>query len=59
MRSATKPEFLAAVCGAVKKHRPDASSITKIAVRTHHEYAGDIVATVATLQHSGRLQFRP
>ncbi|MGI8431991.1 MAG: hypothetical protein ACR2MW_06865 [Chthoniobacterales bacterium] len=44
--NATKPEFLAAVCGAVKKHRPDAPAITKVAVRTHHEYAGDIVATV-------------
>lgn len=46
MSDATKPEFLAAVCGAVKKHRLDAPSITKVAVRIHHEYAGDVVATV-------------
>lgn len=46
MSSATKPEFLSAVCGAVKKHRPDASRITRVAVAAHHDYAGDIVATV-------------
>ncbi len=46
MRNATKPEFLSAVCAAVKKHRPKAAAITKVAVSAHREYAGDIVATV-------------
>ncbi|MGI8436634.1 MAG: hypothetical protein ACR2NX_06975 [Chthoniobacterales bacterium] len=46
MRNANKPEFLSAVCAAVKKHRPEASQITRIAVMTHHEYSGDIVATI-------------
>jgi hypothetical protein len=46
MKSATKPQFLSAVCAAVKKHRDVAPEITKVAVSTHREYAGDIVATV-------------
>lgn len=46
MKSATKPEFLSAVCAAVRKHREVAPEITKAAVAAHREYAGDIVATV-------------
>jgi hypothetical protein len=46
MRTATKPEFLSAVCEAVRRHRDEAAAITKVAVKAHHEYAGDIVATV-------------
>lgn len=46
MRNANKPEFLSAVCAAVKKHRPEASQVTRLAVMTHHEYSGDIVATI-------------
>lgn len=46
MRNANKPEFLSAVCAAVKKHRPEASQIARLAVMTHHEYSGDIVTTI-------------
>ena len=46
MKSATKPELLSAVCAAVKKHRDVAPAITRVAIITHREYAGDIVATV-------------
>ncbi len=46
MKSATKPEFLSAVCAAVRKHREAAPQITRVAVAAHREYAGDIVATV-------------
>ncbi|HEX3817129.1 MAG TPA: hypothetical protein VHW03_02440 [Chthoniobacterales bacterium] len=46
MKAATKPEFLSAVCEAVRRHRDAAGAITKVAVKAHHEYAGDIVATV-------------
>lgn len=46
MQTATKPEFLSAVCEAVRRHRDAAGAITKVAVKVHHEYAGDIVATV-------------
>ena len=46
MKTATKPEFLSAVCEAVRRHRDAAGAITKVAVKAHHEYAADIVATV-------------
>lgn len=45
IKSAGKPQFLTAVCAAVKGHRESAAAIAKTAVRSHHEYAGDIVAT--------------
>jgi hypothetical protein len=46
MKTASKPQFLTAVCGAVKEHRKAAPAIAETAVTAHHEYAGDIVATV-------------
>jgi hypothetical protein len=46
MKTANKPQFLTAVCGAVKDHRKAAPAIAETAVGAHHEYAGDIVATV-------------
>jgi hypothetical protein len=46
MKTASKPQFLIAVCGAVKDHRKAAPAIAETAVGAHHEYAGDIVATV-------------
>lgn len=45
IKTAAKPEFLTAVCAAVKTHRNSAPAITKTAVDSHREYAGDIVAT--------------
>ncbi len=57
MSSATKPEFLSAVCGAAKKHRPESSQITRVAVATHHDYAGDIVATVLRCSSSEDCEF--
>ena len=46
MQSATRAEFLFAVCAAVKKHRREAPAIAKVAVVAHREYAGDIVETI-------------
>ena len=46
MKTASKPQFLTAVCGAVKDHRKAAPAIAETAVAAHREYAGDIVATV-------------
>jgi hypothetical protein len=46
MKTASKPQFLTAVCAAVKEHRKAAPAIAETAVTAHHEYAGDIVATV-------------
>jgi len=46
MKTASKPQFLTAVCGAVKDHRKAAPAIAETAVVAHREYAGDIVATV-------------
>ncbi|MGI8957166.1 MAG: hypothetical protein ACR2II_09670 [Chthoniobacterales bacterium] len=43
--TAGKPQFLTAVCAAVKTHRDSAAAITKAAVSDHHEYAGEIVTT--------------
>lgn len=45
LKTAGKPQFLTAVCAAVKSHRNSAPAIAKAAVTAHHEYAGDIVAT--------------
>jgi hypothetical protein len=45
-QSATRTEFIFAVCAAVKKHRRDAPAIVKAAVTAHREYAGDIVETI-------------
>ena len=46
VKTASKPQFLTAVCGAVKDHRKAAPTIAETAVAAHREYAGDIVATV-------------
>jgi len=46
LKTAAKPQFLTAVCGAVKSHRKDAPAIARVAVLAHRDYAGDIVATV-------------
>lgn len=46
MKTANKPQFLTAVCAAVKNHRKAAPAIAETAVAAHKEYAGDIVATV-------------
>lgn len=43
--SATKPQLLAAVCAAVKKHRQDAPQIVRVAVTAHREWTRDIVRT--------------
>lgn len=45
IKSAGKPQFLTAVCAAVKSHHNSAAAITKLAVGSHRDYAGDIVAT--------------
>ena len=45
IKTAGKPQFLTAVCAAIKAHRKSAAAITETAVAAHHEYAGDIVAT--------------
>ncbi|MEO5718357.1 MAG: hypothetical protein ABIR29_07270 [Chthoniobacterales bacterium] len=45
VKTAGKPQFLTAVCAAVKSNPNSAATITKAAVTAHHEYAGDIVAT--------------
>ena len=46
MKNTPKPQFLSAVCAAVKRHRDASPEITKVATGVHREYAGDIVATV-------------
>jgi len=46
MKTANKPQFLTAVCGAVKDNRKAAPAIAETAVGAHREYSGDIVATV-------------
>ncbi|MGI8890773.1 MAG: hypothetical protein ACR2G0_08335 [Chthoniobacterales bacterium] len=45
IRTAGRPQFLTAVCAAIKNHRDSAPAIAKSAVSAHHEYSGDIVAT--------------
>ncbi len=45
LKTAGRPQFLTAVCAAVKSHRQSAAVIAKTAVTAHHEYASEIVAT--------------
>lgn len=45
VNTAGKPQFLTAVCAAVKTHHESAARITKAAVAAHKEYAGEIVTT--------------
>ena len=53
LTTATKPEFLASVCAAVKDHRNIGPEITRTAVSAHREYAADIVATVLRCSANG------
>jgi hypothetical protein len=46
MKTASKPQFLTAVCAAVKLNRKAAPAIAETAVAAHKDYAGDLVATV-------------
>lgn len=46
VKAAGKPQFLTAVCAAVKNNRKAAPSIARAAVSAHREYSGDIIATV-------------
>jgi len=46
LKSATKSEFLGAVCAAVRKRRNAAAAITQAAVVARRESAGDIVEAV-------------
>ena len=46
LKSATKSEFLAAVCGAVRKRRSAAAAITQAAVMARRESTGEIVEAV-------------
>lgn len=57
LTTASKPEFLAAVCAAVKEHRTVAPEITRTAVSAHREYAGDIVSTVLRCSADGDCAF--
>ena len=44
MKTANKPQFLTAVCAAVKNHRKAAPAIAETAVAAHREYAGSRAA---------------
>jgi hypothetical protein len=46
LKSATKSEFLGAVCAAVRKQRAAAAAITQAAVLARRESAGDILGAV-------------
>ena len=46
LKSATKSEFLGAVCAAVRERRGAAAAITQAAVTVRRESAGDIVGAV-------------
>lgn len=46
LKTARKPQFLAAVSAAIKNHRKSAPCVARIAVATHREYSGDIVAAI-------------
>jgi hypothetical protein len=46
IKSAGKPQFLTALCAAVRNHHKDSAAIAHVAAAAHKEYAGDIVATV-------------
>jgi len=52
LKTATKSQFLGAVCAAVRKQRIAASAITQAAVTARRESAGDIVGAV--LRCSGK-----
>lgn len=53
--TAGKPQFLTAVCAAVKNNQDSAAAITKAAVTAHHEYASDIVATAVRCAHGEQI----
>ncbi len=53
VNTAGKPQFLTAVCAAVKSNPTAVAAITKAAVTAHHEYAGDIVATAIRCANDG------
>ncbi len=57
IKRATKPEFLAALCGAVRKHRTVAAAITEAAVGTRREFTGEIVGTVLRCGAKGDCKF--
>jgi hypothetical protein len=57
IKSATKSEFLAAVCAAVRKHRSVAAAITEAAVVARRDYAGDIVGTVLRCSAKSNCKF--
>jgi hypothetical protein len=57
MKTATKAEFLSAVCAAVRHHRNLAAEITKVAISAHREYAADIVGTVLRCSPSVDCEF--
>ena len=46
MKSATKTEFLAAICAAVRKNHSAAAAIAPAAVSARREYVGEVVGTV-------------
>jgi hypothetical protein len=46
IKRATKSEFLAALCAAVRKHRTVAAAITEVAVGARRDFTGEIVGTV-------------
>ena len=54
IKTADKPQFLTAVCAAIKQHRKSAAAITGTAVRARHEYGGDIVATAVRCSNGER-----
>ena len=53
LKSATKPEFLNAICAAVRKRQSAAAAITGAAVTARRESAADVVAAV--LRCSGKV----
>lgn len=46
MKNATKTEFLAAICAAVRKNRSAAATIAPAAISARREYIGEVVGTV-------------
>ena len=53
LQSASKAEFLAAVCSAARDHRAAAAGIASVAVAAHREWTGEIVGAV--LRCGGKL----
>ncbi|MEO7167443.1 MAG: hypothetical protein ABI787_10015 [Spartobacteria bacterium] len=53
MKSASKSEFLVAVCEVARKNRKTAAAITPVAIAARREYAGEIVGMI--LRCSGKL----